>query len=119
MKKKGKMMFFNKAKQELSLVKAFQNLFFTKDKKLSSDALKVIAFLRDEAGARGELGRNGVPYFYDNNNRFDVNAAAFLLGKRRMFDLIIKYLSLDEQEVFRLATKNERKDDELNKELDV
>lgn len=112
-------MFFNKAKQELPLVKAFQNLFFTKDKKLSDDAQKVLAFLRDEAGARGELGRGGVPYFYDNSNRFDVNAAAFLLGKRRMFDLIIKYLALDEREVFRLSAEVERKDDELNKELDV
>ena len=112
-------MFFNKAKQELILLKAFQNVFLTKDKKLSSDAKKVIAFLRDEAGARGELGRNGVPYFYDNDNRFDANAAAFLLGKRRMFDLIIKYLSLEEQEVFRLSAKIEQKDDELNKELEV
>ena len=112
-------MFFNKAKQELTLVKAFQNVFYTKEKKLSDDAKKVIAFLRDEAGARGELGRAGVPYFYDNENRFDANAAAFLLGKRRMFDLIMKYLSLDEQEVFRLSAKTERKDDELNKELDI
>ena len=64
-------MFFNKLKHELMLVKSFQNLFCTADKKLKDDAKKVIAFLRDEAGARGELGRNGVPYFYDNDNRFD------------------------------------------------
>lgn len=112
-------MFFNKAKQELILVRAFQNLFLTADKQLKNDARKVIAFLRDEAGARGELGRNNIPYFYDNDNCFDANAAAFLLGKRRMFDLIIKYLALDEREVFRLSTQVEKKDNELQKELDV
>ena len=112
-------MFFNKAKHELMLVKAFQNLFCTADKQLKDDAKKVLAFLRDEAGARGELGRNGVPYFYDNDNRFDANAAAFLLGKRRIFDLIMKYLSLDEREVFLLSSKVEKKDEELQKELEV
>ena len=40
-----------------------------------------------------ELGAGGVPYFYDAHNRFDPNAAAFLLGKRRMFDLLVKYNS--------------------------
>ena len=112
-------MFFNKAKQELVLLRAFQNLFCLADKQLKNDAKKVLAFLRDEAGARGELGRNNVPYFYDSDNRFDANAAAFLLGKRRMFDLIIKYLALDEREVFLLSTKTEQKNDELQKELDV
>ena len=80
---------------------------FCPNGELSEDAKKIIAFWRDEAGARGELGRNGIPYFYDAENRFDASAAAFLLGKRRMFDLLIKYLSLDEREVFKLESKVE------------
>lgn len=99
---------FNKHKLHLKYLKAFQTLFLDEHKNLKPEAETVLSFLRDEAGARGELGVNGVPYFYDANNRFDVNAAAFLLGKRRMFDLIIKYLSLDEREVFRLAKESEK-----------
>ncbi len=68
---------------------------------------------------RGELGRGGVPYFYDGANRFDANAAAFLLGKRRMFDLVVKYLALDECEVFRLAAGEKRSEDEIKEEMDV
>ena len=113
-------MFFNKLKYEHKLVKAFQSLFLDDDGKLKPEAEVVIAFWRDEAGARGELGRGGVPYFYDNSNRFDANAGAFLLGKRRMFDLLIKYLAIDEREIFRLSMKNNNDDnDELKREIDV
>ena len=106
-------------KKEFELVKAFQKIFLDEEKKLRPEAKKVICFLREEAGGRGELGKNCRSYFYDNQNRFDVHAAAFLLGKRRMFDLIIKYLALDEREVFHLAKQEENRADELNQELEV
>jgi len=113
-------MLFKKAKKELVLVKAFQGLFLDEKGELKDDAKVVMAFLRDEAGARGELGSsNGVPYFYDNENRFDVNAGAFLLGKRRMFDLMVKYLSLDEREVFKLQGVAKKKDEDFLDELNV
>jgi len=109
---------FLKAKKELELMRAFRKVFLDENKRLSDDAKKVIAFLRDEAGGRGELGKAGVPYFYDHANRFDAGAAAFLLGKRRMFDLIIKYLSLDERKVFELASRD-KGEDEIIEELQV
>ena len=95
-------MLLDNLKREARLAKAFQKVFCPNGK-LTEEAKIVLSFWRDEAGARGELGRNGIPYFYDANNRFDASAAAFLLGKRRMFDLLIKYLSLDEREVFKLG----------------
>lgn len=106
-------MFKTKAKKELRLLRAFQALFVDEKGALKDEAREVLAFLRDEAGARGELGCGGLPYFYDGNNRFDANAAAFLLGKRRMFDLVIKYLALDEREVFRLCANAEESSDEV------
>ncbi len=102
-------MFLKKLKEERKLVHAFRQLFLTADGKLKPEAAVVVEFLRDEAGAKGELGRGGVPYFYDAANRFDPNAAAFLLGKRRIFDLVVKYLSLSETEVFALCTKEEER----------
>ena len=117
---KGKNMFFKNIKRELVLVKAFQKLFLDEKGGLKDEAKVVIAFFRDEAGGRGELGNaNGVPYFYDNENRFDVNAGAFLLGKRRMFDLVIKYLALDEREVFTLLSVGKRKAEDLEDEINV
>lgn len=116
-------MFITKKKRELQLVRAFQKIFLDEDKKLKPEAETVIAFWRDEAGARGELGFGGVPYFYDANNRFDANAGAFLLGKRRMFDLLIKYLAIDEREVFRLCANEQESSDgveqRIERELDV
>lgn len=112
-------MFFTKTKRELQLLRAFQNVFLDEKGGLKPEGARVLAFLRDEAGARGELGAGGVPYFYDSANRFDANAAAFLLGKRRMFDLIIKYLALDERAVFRLSTAEKNVDEELKAELEV
>ena len=112
-------MFFSKINRERKLANAFQKVFFDENKKLKNEAKIIISFLRDEAGARGELGRNGVPYFYDANNSFDANSAGFLLGKRRMFDLIVKYLALDEMELFRLSEKLKRDDDDIKIELDV
>ena len=112
-------MFYKKAKRELLLLKAFQEIFLDENKKLKEAGKVVISYLRDEAGARGELGRGGVPYFYDGNNRFDEGAAGFLLGKRRMFDLVIKYLSLDEREVFKLVSVGRKKEDMIDDEVNI
>lgn len=113
-------MFFKKVKRERELANAFQKLFFDENGKLRSEAKVVLCFLRDEAGARGELGKRGIPYFYDKNNCFDVNAAGFVLGKRRMFDLMVKYLSLDEIELFKLRSDfDEDIDDDLKEMLGV
>jgi len=111
-------MFFNQKKRELKLINAFQNLFLDKKGQLKPEGEVVLSFLRDEAGARGELGAGGRPYFYDNHNKFDAHAAAFLLGKRRMFDLLVKYLAIDERQVFRL-TVDDNQQDELERQLTV
>ena len=112
-------MFQRKTKNDLELLKAFKKLFFNSENELKEEAKRVIVFLRDEAGGRGELGVNGVPYLYDKQNRFDAHAAAFLLGKRRIFDLIVKYLALDEREVFGLCYQEQKKVEKVLRELDV
>ena len=42
---------------------------FDENGKLKSDAEVVLSFLREECGAKGELGKGGSPYFYDRNNK--------------------------------------------------
>lgn len=110
-----------KLKEEYNITKAFHDLFLI-DGKLKPEAETVIAFLRDECGARGELGQNGSPYFYDQNNRFDQGAAAFLLGKRRVFDLIVKHLAINEDKIFALLSASERlasSEDVLEYQLEI
>lgn len=110
---------FLKAKREYELIKAFKKIFLDDKGYLKPEAKQIIAYLRDEAGGRGELGKAGMPYFYDSTNRFDAGAAAFLLGKRRMFDLIVKYLALDERKVFALTLKDKDDDADIIKSLEV
>lgn len=110
-----------KLKEEYNITKAFHDLFML-DGKLKPEAEIVIAFLRDECGARGELGKSGLSYFYDRNNRFDQGAAAFLLGKRRVFDLIIKHLAISESKIFALLSEKEKgfsSEDVLEYQLEV
>ena len=52
-------MFFRKIKREHELVRAFQKLFLGQGGRLKPEAAVVLEFLRDEAGARGELGNGG------------------------------------------------------------
>lgn len=112
-------MFFKKLRRDYQLLKAFQGVFCDDKKQLKPEAKIVLAFLRDEAGARGELGKGTMPYFYDAHNKFDTGAAVFLLGKRRMFDLIIKYLALDEVEVFHLCGQLMRDEGVVKQELEI
>ena len=56
-------MYFRKIKREHELVRAFQKLFLGQGGRLKPEAAVVLEFLRDEAGARGELGNGGTPYF--------------------------------------------------------
>lgn len=102
-----------KTKNTYNLSKAFQDLFM-QDGKLKPEAEKVLAFLRNESASKGELGCNGSPYLYDNQGRFDFGAAAFILGKQRMFNLIIKHLSLDLNQIFNLRSVEEEQMDDLD-----
>lgn len=99
-------------KHEYSVTKAFRDLFL-QDGKLKPEAEIVLAYLRDECNARGEIGHNGVPCLYDANCRFDAGSAAFLLGRRRVFDLIVKHLAMDEIQIFNLLSARQRQMDEF------
>ena len=94
-------------KEEHNITKAFRDLFL-ENGKLKPEAEIVLAYLRDESGGRGELENNGSPFLYDKNGRFDMGAAAYLTGRRRMFDLIVKHLALDEIRIFNLLSVRQK-----------
>ncbi|MBQ9236237.1 MAG: hypothetical protein IJ184_07245 [Alphaproteobacteria bacterium] len=96
------MVSIEKAKLTLELIKAFKNCFCDEQGHLSKSGQAVVAYLRDIAQGKGELGKDGSPYFYDAQGRFDACAVAFIQGKRAVFDQVVKYLSLDEKEVLNL-----------------
>lgn len=106
-------------KKEYRLTKAFRKLFFDADGRLKPEAAEVLSYLRDESGEKGELVKNGRSYLYDECGRFDAGSAGFLLGKQRMFKLIIKHLALDEIEVFNLIASGEQVGDVLIDNLKI
>lgn len=104
---------YNEIVSEYNVTRATKKLFLDNKGKLKPEAEIFIAFLRDVCGARGELSVNGSPFLYDHNGRFDSGAAAFALGKRRIFDLIIKHLSINETQIFTLLSALDRKKSDL------
>lgn len=111
------MLSFSFLRNEYKKVKAFKKLFYDENGELKAEAKIVLATLRDVADAKGNLTDNGSPLLYDANSRFDSAAAAMILGKRRMFDLIIKYLSINEITVFNLLSEDDKNDETLLKDL--
>lgn len=105
--------------REYRKIKAFKKLFYDNAGKLKPEAEIVLAVLRDYAGAKGNLVQDGSSLLYDANGRFDAAQAAFGLGKRRIFDLIIKYLALNEIEVFNLVQIAESEDVTLQTNLNI
>lgn len=101
------------------LIRAFKHCFCDADGNLTTEGAVVLAYLRNEACGKGELGKDGSPYLYDGTGKFDANAAIFLQGKRRLFDLIIKYLAVDEVQVLNLIALGEQEKDNLIDNLNI
>lgn len=97
-------------KREYKITRAFRALFLDEKGNLTDNGKIVLSYLRDVCGARGELGDSSSPYLYDSNNRFDSGAAAFLLGRRRVFDLIVRHLAINELDIFSLISEQDKEE---------
>lgn len=106
-------------KNTLSLVKAYKHCLCDENGNLSPQGAKVIAHLRDLCCAKGELGKNGSPYFYDEVGRFDACAVAFLQGKRNVFDQIMKHLALDEKQLLNLIAVGQTEESNLIENINI
>ena len=109
---------FEETKKLYRLKKAFDKCF-CEDGKLTKDGELVIAFLRDRCCAKGEQGKNGSPYFYDQLGRFDACAVAFLQGKRSVFDQIMKHLALGERELLNLIAVGKTEESNLIENINI
>lgn len=101
-------------RDEYKLTQAFKKLFLSKGQ-LKPEGKIVLSFLRDFVHAKGEIGQGLNPFLYDNEGRFDGGSAAFLLGEQRVFNQIIKYLSIDEMDIFKLISLEEARLDEIKR----
>lgn len=104
-------------KKKYKLTRAFKSCFCDKSGRLTEDGEVVLAALRDECGAKGDLAK--APLFYDENGRFDASAAIFLQGKRRVFDVIQQHLALDEKDILNLIAVERNKDENLMDNLSI
>lgn len=107
------------AKKLYLLRRAFNKCFCDENGQLTSEGRVVIAFLRDRCGAKGELGKNGSPYFYDQFGRFDACSVAFLQGKRSVFDQIMKLLALNERQLLNLIAVGETEESNFIENINI
>ena len=109
----------SKVKNTLRLVNAYKLCFCDSEGRLTPQGEKVIASLRDICCAKGELGKDGSPYFYDPLGRFDPCAVAFLQGKRSVFDQIMKHLALGERELLNLIAVGRTEESNLIENINI
>ena len=109
----------SKVKNTLRLVNAYKLCFCDNEGKLTPQGEKVIASLRDICCAKGELGKDGSPYFYDQLGRFDPCSVAFLQGKRSVFDQIMKHLALEERELLNLIAVGRTEESNLIENINI
>ena len=106
-------------KTTLKIVSAYKRCLCDEDGNLTPHGAVVIAHLRDVCCAKGERGKNGSPYFYDEVGRFDACAVAFLQGKRNVFDQIVKHLALDERQLLNLIAAGETEESNLIENINI
>lgn len=106
-------------KKTAALTVAFHKCFLDEQGCLTKEGQAIVAFLRDTCQGRGELGKSGSPYFYDDNNHFDIHALAFIAGKRAVFDQVCKYLALDETKILNLIAIKETELSNLTENLNI
>lgn len=94
----------NKVKDLYKVSRSFKRLFFDENNNLTKDGEIVLGYLRDVCGGKGELEENGSSFLFSKDGHFDSGSAAYLLGRRRVFDLIIKNLGIDEVALFRIIS---------------
>ena len=95
-------------------VRALKRLFLCPDGKLKDDAKIVLEWLREETNAKGRrLNAVGDSFLFGRDGRFDAAAVAYVAGERRMFDLLVAALAVDETEVFNLAALEEEKREQV------
>ena len=109
----------SKVKNTLRLVNAYKLCFCDNEGRLTPQGEKVIASLRDICCAKGELGKDGSPYFYDQLGRFDPCAVSFLQGKRSVFDQIMKHLALEERELLNLIAVGRTEESNLIENINI
>ena len=109
----------SKVKNTLRLVNAYKLCFCDEEGRLTEQGKKVVSNLRDVCCAKGELGKDGSPYFYDQLGRFDPCVVAFLQGKRSVFDQIIKHLALGERELLNLIAVGRTEESNLIENINI
>lgn len=102
--------------KKYTLTKALKRLFF-EGKNLKPDAVLMLQWLAEEVNAKGRRIVGGNSVLYDRQAKFDAEAVAYWAGQRRMFDLLVAYLSVSPEAVFALASAKKHQNEELEKDL--
>ena len=77
-------------------------------KQLKPEAKIFLEFMRDVCSGKGELMKEGSPFLYGPDGRYDAGASGFYVGRRHPYDVLVKYLALDEVMMFNLMALSDK-----------
>ena len=105
-------MFLKKYKQ----VRALKALFLLPDGELREEAKEVLCWLRDEVNAKGKR-IDGNSMLFNDAGDFDASKVVYWAGQRRVYDLIVSRLGIDDKALFSLVAEESKREQELMEDL--
>jgi hypothetical protein len=106
-------MFFKKYKQ----VRALKALFLLPDGELREEAKEVLCWLRDEVNAKGKRIDGNTSMLFNGGGDFDASKVVYWAGQRRIYDLIVHRLAIDDKMLFSLVAEESKREQELMEDL--
>ena len=98
-------------------VRALKALFFMPDGSLKPEGKVVLTWLRDEVNGKGKRWSAGGSALFGDEGRFDAAKVAYCAGQRRVLDLIVSRLAIDDMVLLALVADEEKREQELAEEL--
>lgn len=109
-------MFFSQKRKQIRALKA---LFLLPDGNLKPEAKEVLLWLRDEVNGKGKRIEGNNSALFSPNGQFDSGKVIYWAGQRRVYDLIVSRLGVDELLLFSLVAQEDEKQQELAEDLTV
>lgn len=97
-------------------VRALKALFLLPNGELKPEAKAVLCWLRDEVNAKGKR-IDGNSMLFNDSGDFDSSKVVYWAGQRRVYDLIVSRLGIDEQLLFSLVVEENKREQELMEDL--
>ncbi len=98
--------------------RALKALFLLPDGSLKPEAKTVLAWLKEEVNAKGRRMDESGSALYSNGN-FDAAKVVYWAGQRRVLDLIMSRLNVDDDLLFKVVADEDAAEAEMKHDLET